>query len=310
MAEVENKNNNYQIVNGFKIPRTFSAERFLSTLKYHPRDDDVFLVTYPRSGTTWTHQILHLIFHNGNPPKDGKEFMTSCPFMEMLGAEAAVNAPRPCALKLHLPYHLTPYNPKAKYIYVTRNPKDCCVSFYHFVGKTVDNVNIPFDDFFEKFISGDISYGDYFDNVLSWYEHKNEPNMLFLTYEEMKRDLPAVLRQLCNFLGGDYAEMIKSEDAVKKIVQYSAFNFMKTTVNDNLSGLIDKPDGDKNIAGLKEVWAKREMVKKDKQFVRKGEIGDWRNHLSDDQNRRMNEKIHDKLKSTGLIDIWMAADAI
>ncbi|GBO22360.1 hypothetical protein AVEN_221584-1 [Araneus ventricosus] len=77
--------------------------------------------------------------------------------------------PRSGALKVHLPFNLTPWSDKAKYIYVTRNPKDCCVSYYHHMK------NIPghgfkgtFDQFFEliKWNSGKIDYEDYFDHCL------------------------------------------------------------------------------------------------------------------------------------------------
>ena len=81
--------------------------------------------------------------------------------------------PRPGVIKVHLPYHLTPRSDKAKYIYVTRNPKDCCVSYFHHMKSIPGHgFNGTFDEFFEFFINGNIDYGDYFDNLLGWYEHR------------------------------------------------------------------------------------------------------------------------------------------
>lgn len=80
---------------------------------------------------------------------------------------------RPGALKIHLPFRLTPWSDKAKYIYVTRNPKDTCVSYYHHMKNIPGHgFNGTFDQFFELFLSGKIDYGDYFDHVMEWYEHR------------------------------------------------------------------------------------------------------------------------------------------
>lgn len=81
--------------------------------------------------------------------------------------------PRPGAFKTHLPFRLVPWSDKAKYIYVTRNPKDTCVSaFHHMKNLPVNGFEGNFDEFFEHFLSGDIDLGDYFDHVLGWYEHR------------------------------------------------------------------------------------------------------------------------------------------
>ncbi|KAH8028650.1 hypothetical protein HPB51_017868 [Rhipicephalus microplus] len=64
--------------------------------------------------------------------KNMEEFMTRSPFMEMIGVGAVESMTRPGAIKTHLPFSKQPYSPQAKYVYVSRNPYDCCVSyFYH-----------------------------------------------------------------------------------------------------------------------------------------------------------------------------------
>lgn len=46
------------------------------------QDDDLFVVTYPRSGTTWTEQIVHLILNQG---EQGEQPLTdAAPWLETL----------------------------------------------------------------------------------------------------------------------------------------------------------------------------------------------------------------------------------
>ncbi|XP_067129640.1 amine sulfotransferase-like [Centruroides vittatus] len=289
----------YQIISDFKFPKSFISECITSTIQYKPRNDDIFLSTFPRCGTTWTQQILYLIFHKGIPPKDGKDFMLFSPYLEMMGIETA-NKVTPCVLKVHLPFHLTPYAPESKYVYVARNPKDCCISFYYFSTRTVGNVKITFDEFFEHFITGKIPYGDYFDHVLSWYNHRDDSNVLFLTYEEMKQDICAVVKKICVFLGAEYSELINDNEIMKNIVHFSSFDFMKNTTNENYNAI--RLQKDKDLGKIHEIWEKRNVI--DSKIVRKGEVGDWKNHFSASQNERMNELIQCRFGNTDLLHIW------
>ena len=91
-------------------------------IKYVVRPEDLFIVTYPKNGTTWTQQIVTCIQYDGQLP-EGKKMYDFSPFLEMLGREAAENVPRPGSIKTHLPYHLQPKHEKAKYILVLRNAR-------------------------------------------------------------------------------------------------------------------------------------------------------------------------------------------
>ena len=113
----------YQTVDGFRIPGMFSAEAFRSAVAYKPRSDDLFIVTYPKCGTTWVQNIVACIFSNGKPFENYFEFLTQTPFLELTGADGAKIMKRPGAIKVHLPFYLTPWSPKAKYIFIARNPK-------------------------------------------------------------------------------------------------------------------------------------------------------------------------------------------
>ncbi|KAK8788873.1 hypothetical protein V5799_021350 [Amblyomma americanum] len=212
----------------------FSEECVRSALAYEARPDDVFIVSYPKCGTTWLQYLVYNIYSGGVPPKDYEQFSDNTPFLEMVGAARSIQRTRPGAIKTHLPFNRQPYNPQARYLYITRNPFDCCVSYYyhtkHLPGYCFSKGT--FDEFFELFVTGDMEYGDYFDHVLSWYPHRADSNVLFLTYEELKQDTAAAVAKIAAFLGDEYKDRLHREPGlVGRILETAALNSMKKIFN-------------------------------------------------------------------------------
>ncbi|KAL1486758.1 hypothetical protein MTO96_046827, partial [Rhipicephalus appendiculatus] len=164
----------------------------------------------------------------------------------------------------------------------------------------------PFDDFFELFITGDVEFGDYFDHLLSWYAHRSDPNVLFLTYEELKRDTAAAVVKISGFLGDEYAARLRQEPALvdrilegrgagrheeglqlsqQKVECVKARDLLATT---SLEELVQRP-----MTG---------------EFVRKGAVGDWKEHFSPVQVQRMLERIRVKTAGSDVMDLWNGVD--
>ncbi|GFX99637.1 sulfotransferase 1C2 [Trichonephila clavipes] len=306
-------------VNGFQIPM-FPLENFRSALEYKPIPGDVFIITYPKCGTTWAQQILVLIFRQGVPLESRKEFNDATPFMDAKGAKSAEDMPRPNAIKTHLPFRLIPWSDQAKYIYIARNPKDCCVSYLHHMR------NIPhrgfegnFDEFFELFMDGKMHYEDYFEHLMEWYKHRNDPNVLFLTYEQMHEDTEAAILKMASFIDDEkYAEPLRTDnEKLKNVVKFSSFKSMKEAAEKRVEEVLsmteeeilnsDIPKGERmSILRIRE----RSDVSKAKnnshimQNIRKGVVGDWRNYFSEDQCQRMDEKFAEITKGTELENLW------
>ncbi|XP_011661042.1 sulfotransferase 1C2A-like [Strongylocentrotus purpuratus] len=283
---------------GVIVPNIMPLKVLKRMRSFTVRPDDLFVVTYPKSGTTWAVHLMLLIKHDGNRSElEGKHIIKMVPFLEIvedmlnpstsaLRIDAAEAMASPRILKSHyippfLPMDISTDDPKAKVLYVARNPKDAAVSFYHFchhIGPLPSYES--WDIFFEEYLALRTPIGSWFENVLPWWRKRNHPNVLFLKYEDMKRDLPGAVRQIAEFMGKSF-----SDDVIEKISEASTFQAMKKNPSSN-PDTFDSP-------GRK--------VKSGNSFMRKGIIGDWKNYFTDDQNRRYDELYEKEMAGSGLV---------
>ncbi|XP_064486818.1 sulfotransferase 1C2-like isoform X2 [Ornithodoros turicata] len=305
--------NMYREVDGMYLSLGFSEEVVRSALAYKPRQDDVFIVSYPKCGTTWMQHIVYYIFNEGKPPKDQRHFLAQTPFLEFVGVEGAIYLSRPAAIKTHMPFHLQPFSDQSKYIYITRNPFDCCVSFYYHT-KHLPEYRFEdgtFDEFFEFFLKGQVDFGDYFTHLLSWYEERNRPNIMFVTYEDLKKDTRVWIQKVADFLGDEYGRRLREHpDLLERILELTGVKHMKGWVNDLMGNVLPQvcstpvdslPPCLVNIAKCANNDLKKPMTG---DFVRKGEVGDWKNHFSPDQTKRMKEWIAKRTVGSDIMDLW------
>lgn len=295
-------------MDGFRLSKNFTLENYRSALTYQARPDDIFVVTYPKCGTTWTQHIGYLLFHKGQPPSSGLDFFHASPFLEMFGADSVINMKRPGVIKTHFPFSMLLKHPQAKYLYVCRNPKDCCVSFFHhtrgFSG--YEFTDGKFEDYFEIFLSGQTDYGDYFDHVLSWYEHRNDPNVKFIHYEDMKNDPRGAILDIAKFFdAGLYNTVLNNEEMLRNVIEYSDIKSMKDHAERNFTEFftsrLESADVPKGLKVFHEVSQKHPSTAS---FTRKGIVGDWKTHFTEDMNKRLEAKIVQRLSGTDLIELW------
>ncbi|XP_038253126.1 amine sulfotransferase-like [Dermochelys coriacea] len=275
-------------------PNLVTPEYINSLEDFEIRDSDVFVVTYPKSGTVWMQNILSLIYHEGH--RDGTENMETkhrVPWLEYNVTNIHYDHhPSPRLFATHLPYYLVPRdlrNRRAKVIYVARNPKDVVVSYFHFSSLSVLLETIPdFNIFLERFLAGKVLAGSWFDQIRDWYTHRDDFNILFLTYEEMKKDLRGAVLKICKFLGKQLNE--KELDAV---VENATFDKMKTDPRANyefmLGNLLERGKG---------------------HFLRKGIVGDWKNTMTVAQSERFDKVFKEKMKDLSSTFTWDINDDI
>ncbi|XP_040061808.1 sulfotransferase ssu-1-like [Ixodes scapularis] len=290
----------FKDLHGFYISSSLDEDAVRSALSYKPRSDDIFIVTYPKSGTTWTQYIVHCILNDGALPKDFTELTLMSPWLEFLGTEAAEKMARPGAIKCHLPFHKQPYSEKAKYTCVARNPYDCCDSFYYHC-KGIPHYGVAdsnFDQFLELFLARQVGCGEYFDNLVSWYEHRKGLNVLFLRYEDLKKNTAVCVLKIADFLGEEYGQNLRTDDSLlEKVVKFTSLEGLKKQVNDGAKEMIPNllalpPERQlKSLQIFGQKFSGKEMFVQKGNFVRKGIPGDYKNHFSPEDIQRMKDWI-------------------
>ena len=192
-------------VNGLLVPIAVQQDTVDQLKNFQLYPDDVWVVTYPKCGTTWMQQIVRLIRNNG--VQDDVILSAAAPYLEGISLYQGVNidnVSRPRGFKSHMPYDLCPCGPPnttpCKYIYVMRNPKDVAVSLFFQQKRIPFHPDEDWGTFWKKFIEGKVEYGNYFDHLLSWWPHRDDENVLFMKYEDMKKDLPAAVSQVASFI--------------------------------------------------------------------------------------------------------------
>ncbi|KAL1474887.1 hypothetical protein MTO96_037694 [Rhipicephalus appendiculatus] len=226
----------YQVIDGIRRSAIVRPDTLRKALQFTPAKGDILQMSYPKCGTHWMQYLTLLVLNEGRPIRNYQEFASSGRSLEYAGVEGW----KPHNGERILPYrailtHLDPprkelLNADAKYVYVARNPWDCCVSFYHHVSNLSPFrfEDGTFDEFLDSFLRGDFGYGDYFDHLLAGYSLKEEPNVLFVTYEQLKRDTRSVVLRLAYFLDERYGRALETDEhLLRTLLERSTAEHMK-----------------------------------------------------------------------------------
>lgn len=262
------------------------------------RDDDIVIATYAKSGTTWTQQIVSQLVHRGDPNISAGEVspwvdLRIIPRDEMMGMLESQTHRR--FMKTHLPRDAMVWNPKVKYVFIGRDGRDMTWSlhhhfavatplFYQLINDTPGRVGPPcpkpsddprdmFIDLIEDDTRGSICW-PFWSHVRSWWDVRNQPNVLFVHFADMKKDLDGEMRRIAEFL--EVPDL--SAEEWKAAVEHSTFGWMKEHAELSAPGLAEQ---------VFEGGAKS--------FINKGTNGRWADRLSAEDNRRYLEKARQEL---------------
>uniref|UniRef100_A0A336LZF5 CSON005747 protein n=1 Tax=Culicoides sonorensis TaxID=179676 RepID=A0A336LZF5_CULSO len=285
--KTENEKNKIVLIEKFQ-----SIARKIKEMEVY--DDDIWVVSFPKSGTTWTMEMTWLL-NNDLDYEMAKDIELSrrFPMLEISGVlnlfpegsvDNVINLTRPRHIKTHLNYAMLPdklWTSRAKIFYVARNPKDCIVSYFHH-SRHITGYHGTMDDFVETFLQDKVLYTPFFEHILGFWNIRHRPNMMFLMYEDMQADLLSILKKISEFLGKNYTE----NQLLKLVDHLSAKNMRKNPSCNNDFFLSEA--------------RKRNNPVKDNQFtfIRKAKVGAYKEELSEKYIQRIDEWTAESLKNT------------
>lgn len=248
------------------------------------RDDDIIIASYAKSGTTWLQQIVAQMLFRGDPDLNVAEMS---PWLDLRVPPKDVKLPEVEAqahrriLKTHLPLDALVYSPKAKYIYIARDGRDVVWSLYHHhananqvwytaLNETPGRVGPPIEppsadirqywrDWFDK---DGYPFWPFWENVRSWWRIRGLPNISFVHFNDLKRDMPGQMRRIAAFLG-----IAIDETRWTDVLEYCSFDWMKKNATKSV------PLGGAFWDGGAEV------------FINKGANGRWKDTLADEESK-------------------------
>lgn len=290
-------------------PRAVEVLSKVDLLKF--RTDDVLLTMFPKSGSTWLSECIYLIVNSYSYEKASKESIEyrfpqiDSPSHDVFGMivdqydntsiRRMIKASIPATLLVdrsgqdcaaddnnnNRDVAITKPSAIARplVIAIFRNPRDVLVSFYHHC-KTVKHydVDITFNEFFDNFVAGKVPCGPIWlmYNEMYKYYAENPKTCMYILYEDMKTNLRAQIRRICKFLMKPEPQ---SEQEWSQFLDHLSVDRMRQ------NRTINRHDWDK--LGLRNP--------KGFEFVRKGQVNDWKNFFSEQQSIIFDEMVTSKL---------------
>lgn len=251
------------------------ANKNKADIEIEIRPDDVFLVSYPKSGNTWMRFLIGNYIAGYKVDFRNSHFVVPDIHFNPENCKAIQFKPR--FIKSHMPY--SPVYPRV--IYIVRDGRDVAVSYYFHLLKSgkVSATEITFSEYLKDFVEKGVPlYGTWSQNVYSWFDRTKDGNILLLKYEDILKETELELTKAIEFAGLDV-----ERERVKKAVEASLFNEMQKLE-------ISQHDECPTLG--------REVKNKDILFVREGRAGGWRDHFSKEDEQvflKYNDSVMSKL---------------
>jgi Sulfotransferase domain len=251
---------------------------------YVPGKQDVIVATFPKSGTNWMMQIAHQLIYDGKAEFDHIHCVVPwpdpmAPFMRGYAipldqADHWKTSPgQKRVIKTHGRWEDIPHSDEARYIIVIRDPKDVFVSMYHFAKEIVfGRAMLKVETMVNLFLSDGFMGSTWTESTVGYWAQRNQPNVLIVSFKNMKRDLRGTVIGVAKFL-----ELDVSDEVIDRVCELASFEHMKR--ND-----------EKFRAWQVGPW------RPEPSMVRKGKQGGSSELLSPEQQRQLDEHFMAELK--------------
>lgn len=263
---------------------------------YEPSERDVFVCAYPKGGNNWLMQLAVQTAHKGAAEFDHIHDLVAWPHFALQELLVEIGSPQhesaPTGLRIiknQMTRRATPFDERAHYLAVVRDPKDVIVSIFHFVngilGGLVD-AQITLDQVCDFFLAGRFGVC-WAEHAHGWWELRERDNVLFLRFAEMRADLPGTVSRIAEQLD---VQLRPEEQAA--VIERSSFAWMKAR-EELFAPTVPTYRGD------------------DVAMIRKGLVGESRQALRPEQRSALDDYYRRRLAELGSdlpYDDWFADD--
>lgn len=260
------------------VIRQYLDRKKVAGREIHAYDDDIFIVSYPKSGNTW---MRFLVANLVNPETTvGFDNIDKLVPDIYANTEKRLNqVPSPRTLKSH-----EYFDPRyKKTIYIVRDPRDIAVSYWHHHLKCrLVNERDSIDEFVSSFVHGSLDpFGTWHEHVGSWIgARQHTPDFLLLRYEDILSDPYRAAKRISTL-----ASLAVSDEDIQHAVSESSFSSMSRK---------------ERMHGAE--WALKHNTREDLPFVRKGTSRQWKYNLNPTAVRIIEDRFGEYMKELRYID--------
>lgn len=161
--------------------------------------DDIFLVSYPRSGSTWLRYILaHVLSASNHVDREMMNQLVPDMYVPVDWAKV----PKPRIIKSHEPFTRSYPN----VVYLVRDGRDVACSYYDYFRRN-RGYDKSFSEFLAEFLRPDFDFGSWPMHVRHWLMYQDE-SFIVVKYEDMLRNTHKEVSKICEFAGLNHDEVI------------------------------------------------------------------------------------------------------